>query len=189
MLTYYPQLNNLPFCNRSLPRKTLCMQTTTLLSHVRPPKHHSDLLANFKQIWQRISIFQVFCAEWWTERKKDALLFPKGPTGQFRDCVADAEEFQSLSGHRIYHSPENLSTGQSPRKKKKTLDFILLFMNLFFIYHHLPNLRMKSWFLPFSFRKWCQFLFLMVHGWCQKIHNKKSLRSWDGGENTSTISI
>lgn len=40
-----------------------------------------------------------------------------------------------------------------PQEKKKTLDFILLFMNLFFIYHHLPNLRMKSWFLPFSFRK------------------------------------
>lgn len=80
--------------------------------------------------------------------QKDTLLFPEGPTGQFRDYIADEEEFQSLSSHGISHSLDNLSMEESSRKKNRTLSCFYIV----FHYHH-PNLRTKSWFFTILFQE------------------------------------
>lgn len=73
------------------------------------------------------------------EQRKDTLLFPEGPTGQFRDHIADAEEFQSLSSHGISRSLDNVSMGESSRKKK--VGFYSTFIQLFIVVTSLPSER------------------------------------------------
>lgn len=109
----------------------------------------------------------------WVETKKDTLLFTTRPTGQLRDCITDMEEFQSLSGHRIYHSPEN-PWDKAPGKTTRLYSVIYGHLH----YHLLPDLRMKSWVLPFSSRNWSHVS--LSNSWCQKICNEKSLWCWEG---------
>lgn len=122
-------------------------------------RHHSSafILPNVtKMCWHisrrcdSTSVFSRYFVQTREQRgQKDTLLFPEGPTGQFRDHIADAEEFQSLSSHGISHSLDNVSMGESSRKKNRTLFYFYIAFHCY----HLPNLRMKSYFLLFSSRK------------------------------------
>lgn len=113
------------------------MQSTTPLPDVHPPSRHLDLLANFKHVWQHIRIFNsihfldTLCRLKSTEQERCTPL-PWGSAGQFRGFISDAGEFQSLSEHRINHSAENLSTGQSPRKNNKKNWFYSVIYGLLF---------------------------------------------------------
>lgn len=71
---------------------------------------------------------------------------------------------------------------KAPGKKKLTL---FCFYRAFHCYH-LPNLRMKSCFLPFSSRKWPWFLSPMMHVWCQKKCHKKS---WVGRKENNYLQL
>lgn len=59
---------------------------------------------------------------------------------------------------------------KAPGKNNQTL---LCYIQTFH-YHHLPNLRTKSWVLPLSSRRGPQFLSPRTHAWCQKIQTSKT---------------
>lgn len=83
VLVYYSQLNNLPHSKR----KTLC-------------RHHSPMfiLPNVSQIcWHTsrkcdsTSVFSRYFVQTGEQRGEGHTPLPQGSTGQFRDCIADAE--------------------------------------------------------------------------------------------------
>lgn len=129
MLTYYPQLNNLPFCNRSLPRKPLRMQTTTL-----PRLSSQTSLRSVGQFQANLTAHQYFpgilCRVVNREEKGRTPL----PQGSHRTIQRLCNGCRGVS---VTVRSQNLSlTRESVHRTKpqeKTLDFILLFMNLFFI--------------------------------------------------------
>lgn len=132
--------------------------------------------ADSTSLFSTAFIAEVFCTGCWTERKRDALLFPQGPQDKSGNLSQMRRGFgHSVRAHHLSLYPQDKAPG---KKKIRLYPGIYGLFFSFIIITHLPKLRIKLYFLSPSSREFPKFRFPMTQSWCQKRCNNKSLQSW-----------